>query len=176
MKQSEGDFSSALPANGGGVQIVNRKPLGFYPNRFGCYIEIDYLLSHSTSVWAAAEKSSVKSVPGLCLEYIFIWKGAFFDQHPACAIIHLKKRTERRKVLMLNVNNSRKAFYLDAYVLTLTSAFIFEVWEVHHLLWEDKETQSSSCVCFVINSSRIRHDLFAFIHDHSETYTYMNDY
>ena len=50
----------------------------------------------------------------------------------------------------------------------LTSALIFEVGEVHHLLGEDVEAEASTSVRFVVDVSGIRHDPLAFVHHHPE--------
>ncbi len=100
------------------------------------YIEIECLLSNSTSVWAAAEKVASN------LSLVFAWNTYLYGKvHPLMNFLPVQlriwKRKERQEVLILK---NKLLFGCLSDVLMLTSAFIFEVWEVHHLLWENKET------------------------------------
>ncbi len=100
------------------------------------YIEIECLLSNSTSVWAVAEKVASN------LSLVFAWNTYLYGKvHSLMNFLPVQlriwKRTERQEVLILK---NKLLFGCLSDVLMLTSAFIFEVWEVHHLLWENKET------------------------------------
>lgn len=88
---------------------------------------------------------------------------------------------DNQQILGENCYTSAKEWNTDEHVVLdkhdfyeqeqkcFTSAFIFEVWEVNHLLGEDEEAESSTGVRFVVNASWIGHDFITFVHDNPKS-------